>query len=43
VQGRELANFVQEGATTRLSFAEEVEGNPFAKMLLLGAVLVRKE
>jgi hypothetical protein len=39
-RGHELANFADEGATTRITFAAEVEGNPFAKMMLLGAVLV---
>jgi hypothetical protein len=40
VEGHELASFANEGATTRIAFAAEVDGNPFAKMMLLGAVLV---
>jgi hypothetical protein len=41
VQGRELGAFAREGEATRITFAAEVEGNPFAKMMLFGAVLVR--
>jgi hypothetical protein len=39
-RGHELASFADEGVTTRVTFAAEVDGNPFAKMMLLGAVLV---
>jgi hypothetical protein len=40
-EGRGLGEYVQERDGTRVTFASELEGNPFARMLLLGAVLVR--
>jgi len=43
IQGRELGEYAVESAGTRVTFASEMEGNPFAKMMLLGAVLVSGE
>jgi hypothetical protein len=40
IEGRQLGEYVLEPEGTRVKFAEALEGNPFAKMLLLGAVLV---
>jgi len=41
LQGRELGEYALEREGTRVTFAPALEGNPFAKMMLLGAVLVR--
>jgi hypothetical protein len=41
LQGRELGAIAREWEATRVTISAEVEGNPFAKMMLLGAVLVR--
>jgi hypothetical protein len=41
MQSRELGHFAREHDVTRLTFAQALEGNPFARMLLLGAVLVQ--
>lgn len=43
VQGRELGDYRREGEGTRLTFAAEMEGNPFAKMMVLGAVVARQQ
>jgi hypothetical protein len=43
VQGRILAGYAPEDKATRLTFAAEVEDNPFAKMMLFGAVLAQQE
>jgi hypothetical protein len=43
VNGQELASFALDGETTRVIFTGDVDGNPFAKMMLLGAVLTRQE
>jgi hypothetical protein len=40
-QGRELGHFARQADGTRVTFAAALEGNPFARMLLLGAVLVQ--
>jgi hypothetical protein len=40
VQGRELGHYTLESDATHIRFEPELEGNPFARMLLLGAVLV---
>ncbi|HYV39544.1 MAG TPA: hypothetical protein VE988_27895 [Gemmataceae bacterium] len=42
VEGRELGEYALEPHQTKVTFAAELEGNPFARMLLLGAVLVRQ-
>jgi hypothetical protein len=39
-EGRQLGRYAVDGDGTQLIFAPALEGNPFAKMLLLGAVLV---
>jgi hypothetical protein len=39
-QRRDLATLVQAGADRRLTFAEEVQDDPFAKMVLLAATLL---
>jgi hypothetical protein len=41
LEGHELGAYTQNRDATHVSFAPTLEGNPFAKMLLLGAVLVR--
>ncbi len=41
IEGHELGNYSLDGGGPRISFAPEMEGNPFAKMMLLGAILVR--
>jgi hypothetical protein len=41
IQGRELGEFAVQADGTRVTFAPAVEGNPFARMLLLAAALVR--
>jgi hypothetical protein len=41
MQGHELGCYARESGGTRLIFGPELEGNPFARMLLLGAVLVQ--
>ena len=43
VNGHELASFALADDMTQVTFAPEVGGNPFAKMMLLGAVLTRQE
>jgi hypothetical protein len=43
LEGRELGEYVLEREGTRVTFETALEGNPFAKMLLLGVVLVREE
>lgn len=40
--GREMARVTQSGNDLQISFAAEVQGEPFIKMALLGAVLCRK-
>ena len=40
LEGRELGEYAVDGDGTQVTFAPALEGNPFAKMLLLGAVLV---
>src|SRR5262245_11113732 len=42
LHGRELGEYVTGPDGCRLTFAAAVEGNPFARMLLLGAVLARE-
>jgi hypothetical protein len=39
-QGRVLGHYAREAEGTRVTFAMALEGNPFARMLLLGALLV---
>jgi hypothetical protein len=39
-QGRELGHYAREPEGMRVTFAAALEGNPFARMLLLGAVLI---
>jgi hypothetical protein len=39
LQGRELGHYRSEPGGTLVAFATALEGNPFARMLLLGAVL----
>jgi hypothetical protein len=39
-QGRELGHYARIPEGTQLTFASGSEGNPFARMLLLGAVLI---
>src|SRR5438093_1685029 len=41
MHGRELGEYVLQGEGLRMTFAPAVEGNPFARMLLLGAALVQ--
>jgi hypothetical protein len=40
--GRILGRFQMQGEGTTVTFAPDLEGNPFARMLLLGAVLVQE-
>ncbi len=42
MQGRELGEYVVEREGTRVNFAPALEGNPFARMMLLGAVLAQE-
>jgi hypothetical protein len=42
MQGRELGELTVEREGTRVSFAPALEGNPFARMMLLGAVLAQE-
>jgi hypothetical protein len=41
--GAELATFTQRGADTLLTFGAELNGEPFAKMALLAALLIESE
>jgi hypothetical protein len=43
MQGRELGHYAREPDGTWVTFDAALEGNPFARMLLLGAVLVRDD
>ena len=43
IHGRELGEFESTRKGTRVMFSPELEGNPFARMLLLGGVLAREE
>jgi hypothetical protein len=40
IEGRELGDYVLSANGLRINFATELEGNPFARMLLLGALIV---
>jgi hypothetical protein len=39
-EGRVLGQYEMQSAETKIDFAPQLEGNPFARMLLLGCLLV---
>ena len=40
IEGHSLGEYSLEGSGPRIQFAPEMDGNPFAKMMLLGAIIV---